>query len=86
MIREIYPDDWHLASCTLCRLSLEDCRCLLCENCDIKIDLTWMEGSECGRFCCDQCVVDDEEKRRVAQMEDAREFAIWGDDFDSWYR
>jgi len=37
-------------------------------------------------FCCDECAREAYEEVLVCAREDAREYEMWGADYDSWYR
>jgi len=37
-------------------------------------------------YCSLECAADADEDCRVNQIESKREFEMWGDDLDSWYR
>ena len=37
-------------------------------------------------YCSMECAQEDEERSNLAALEDQREFEMWGDDLDSWYR
>jgi len=61
-----------------------------CEFCNQPYDPTEFEvkGGRSGTsgFCSDDCKRDADEEIRVADCEARREFELYGDDRDSWYR
>ena len=59
-----------------------------CGQCNQLLDREVVTCEELPReqFCCDECMLDSLEELRVARMDDQREYEIWGDDYDSWYR
>ena len=55
-----------------------------CETCDSFFPPGLAEGDE--HHCCDECVFEAEEDRRIARIEAKREYQIYGTDLDSWFR
>ena len=67
-----------------------------CEKCDLELAAEDAEQQPAGQyqcedgvtrtFCCDDCFVESEEDYRIGRMEARREYAVYGDDLDSWFR
>ena len=63
-----------------------------CEYCDIfvvgpdALSEMVIDPDDPRRYCSDGCYLDAAEQRRVGMIEAGREFEIWGNDYDSWYR
>ena len=59
-----------------------------CENCDEFFEDEPITSPETGKrgFCSDDCLQEMIEKIELAKAEDKRQYELYGDDIDSWYR
>lgn len=60
----------------------------LCEVCDDVIVDKPITSEETGKrqFCSDYCCNEAKDDLRIARIEADQQFALYGDDYDSWYR
>ena len=59
-----------------------------CEKCDDEFDHEPITSPETGKrtFCSDDCLNEAIDDLRIARIEAKREYEMYGDDLDSWFR
>ena len=59
-----------------------------CEVCDEFFVGEPITSEETGKrqFCSDDCLFEAREDKRIAEIEAKREYELYGDDLDSWFR
>lgn len=75
--------------CNECGKPEESCICIYCESCGELVTgekVTREHHRITQAYCSEDCAHDAEEDLWVGHREAAREFEIYGDDFDSWFR
>ena len=61
-------------------------QCEMCNQLYLRTDEVKDEETGNSGFCSDDCMLEAVDEVRVGRYEASREYAMYGNDYDSWYR